>query len=160
MHTHLHTRTQTHAKKFCPQEINSVNILSSENEISLSHFLLGLSPPSTWTLLVIINVLFLTVGQLWRWRHNWSRKLFRTFAVELIKQIAPIIICPARILTTCNSIGKLGLFWSCRHWCVEIRELTLILKGKYQCGWPPCPYWLGINCFKKSWEFFFIFKTT
>ena len=36
--------------------------------------------------------------------------------------------------------------------------LTLFWRGKYQYGWPPCPYWLGISCFKTSWEFFFHFQ--
>ena len=35
--------------------------------------------------------------------------------------------------------------------------LILFLKGD-QYGWPPCPYWLGISCFKTSWEFFFHFQ--
>ena len=33
-------------------------------------------------------------------------------------------------------------------------------RVKYQYGWPPCPYWLGISSFNTNWEFFFIFKTT
>ena len=73
--------------------------------------------------------------------------------IFLQNQIELKLLGSADHCTMCIAAQHVQVPSICRQLPKEHHQVREVWKGKYQYGWPPCHYWLGIYCIA-SWFFF------